>query len=132
VERDCVRLHFLGHVTLPSGYPLVGAYGETVGEYVLEYAGGGTQRVPLRNGIEVARANLIHSATRIDPMATRAPRALTFIRDIVREQFQILLFSLPVRAERLRRLRLKLNPGAQPLAIFAITSEGESRKGRRV
>src|SRR5581483_8077518 len=94
VGVSCARLHVLGHVTLPAGYPVTAKAGETAATYIVHYAGGGSQQVPLRNGIEIARSNLIHAATRVNPIATAAPRALVFTKDIVRERYQVLLYSL--------------------------------------
>jgi len=127
---DCRCLHILGHVTLPSGYPVTGKAGETAASYTVHYAGGASQQVPLRNGIEIARANLIHAATRVNPMATAAPRALVFTKDVVRERYQVLLFSLPVRGEKVKSLEVSLSPGGEPLLLFAITAERESSGAR--
>ena len=55
-----------------------------------------------------------------------AQRALLFAKDIAREQYQLLLFSVPVEGSRIESLHCKLN-GQQPaLAIFAITVEQAS------
>ena len=130
VGLECSALHILGHVTMPSGYPLTGKPGEPAAVYTVHYASGASQQFPLRNGIEVARANLIHAATRIDAMATAAPRALIYTKDIVRERYQVLLFSLPVRAGRVRSLDLQLSPGAEPLLLFAVTAQLADSGGR--
>ena len=123
VGLECRRLHVLGHVTLPSGYPIQGQLGQTVATYTLRYASGKTHDIPIRNGYEAAQSNLIHVATRIDPEATEAQRALLFIKDLAREHYQILLYPIPVEGEKLASLSCRLN-GQQPaLAIFAITAE---------
>jgi len=123
VGLECRRLHVLGHVTLPNGYPLQGQVGQTVATYTLRYASGKTRDIPIRNGYEVTRSNLIHVATRIDAEATEAQRALLFIKDVAREHYQILLYPIPVEGEKLASLSCRLN-GQQPaLAIFAITAE---------
>jgi hypothetical protein len=115
----------LGQVTFPDGFPVVGKNGETVGSYTLHYASGKTREIPLRNGYEVVQSNLVYEATRIDPEATEAQGALVFAKDIAREQYQIMLLSIPVEVGRLTNLRCKLN-GQQPaLAIFAVTAERE-------
>src|SRR5208337_1321721 len=49
-----LRVHILGQVTLPAGFPVVGSDGETVAVYTLRYASGKSREVPLRNGYEVA------------------------------------------------------------------------------
>jgi hypothetical protein len=71
----------------------------------------------------VAQSNRIHAATRIDPIAVAAQPAVEYIKDIVREQYQILLWSVPTRREKLVSLRCTLNGPQAPLAIFAISSE---------
>jgi hypothetical protein len=124
VDQNCNALHILGQVTLPNGYPVVGHHGEEVAVYSLQYASGKTQDLPVRNGIEVAQANRIYVATRVTPIATSAQPALEFVKDIVREQYQILLWSIPLEpGEKLASLHCKLNSQQPTLAIFAIAAE---------
>ncbi len=136
IEQPCSALHFLGQVAFGKGYPLTGApdefghppsaggnLGDTVAEYTLQYAGGRTQVLPVRNGIEVVQANRIHGASRILPIATSAQPALEYIKDVVREQYQILLWSVPTGKEKLESIHCKLTNGLKTLAIFAITAE---------
>ncbi len=122
-HRLCHRVHILGQVTLPEGYPVVGNDVETVASYTLEYSNGGSREIPLRNGYENARSNLIQSASRINLIAIEAQPALLFVKDIAREQYQILLYSIPVDAQELKAIHCKLNGTQEPLAIFAITVE---------
>src|SRR5439155_10082927 len=123
VGQECERLHFLGQVAFPAGYPVVGRRGETVATYKMRYRGGREQEIPVRSGIEVAQANLIHEATRIDPVATAAQRVLQYVKDEVREHYQVLLWTVPVERGRVESVHCKLE-GEQPaLAIFAITAE---------
>ena len=121
--QECASLHILGQVTFPWGYPVVGKRGERVATYRVRYSGGGEREVPVRSGIEVAQSNQIHVATRIDPVATEAQRALEYVKDVVREQYQVLLWSLPVEHGRVESVRCKLEPGQPALAIFAISAE---------
>lgn len=123
LNGNCSKVHVLGQVTLPVGFPLQGKRGDVVAVYTLQYAGGKSQTLPVRNGFEVAQANRIHSATRIDPIAAEAQPAVEFIKDVVREQYQLLLWSIPTQAGKLVSMRCKLNEGQPPLAIFAVTSE---------
>ncbi len=123
VGVDCVRLHILGQVTFPEGYPVSGKRGEAVANYELAYADGTNRSLPVRNGIEVAQANLIDNATRINPVATQAQPALKFVKDVVREQYQVLLWSIAVEKRDLTRLVCRLNSGQPALAIFAVTAE---------
>jgi Glycosyl hydrolases family 2, TIM barrel domain/Glycosyl hydrolases family 2, sugar binding domain/Glycosyl hydrolases family 2 len=123
VGLKCARLHVLGHVTMPTGFPLQGRAGETVATYTIHYASGARQQIPIRNGIEVARANLIHEATRVEPVASASPRALVFAKDPVRERYQILLFSIPLSGAAVDRVQVTLSPGQQPLLLFAMNAE---------
>jgi hypothetical protein len=125
VRRQCSRLHFLGHVTLPGGFPLCGVAGDTVATYRIRYQNGQTREVPLRAGFEVAAANAIHDATRIDPVATSAQRAFWYIKDWAREHYQGLLFSLPVDKGVVESIRCRLHPQQPPFLLFAISTESE-------
>ena len=123
VGLECWQLHVLGHVTLPNGYPTEGTLGQTVATYTLRYSSGKVHEIPIRNGYEVTRANLIQVATRVSCEATEAQRALLFIKDLAREHYQILLYAIPVEGGKLASITCRLN-GQQPaLAIFAITAE---------
>jgi hypothetical protein len=127
IGQDCTTLHILGQVTFPGGYPATGKHGEQVATYTLQYEGGKTQDLPVRNGMEVAQANRIFVATRVTPVASATQPALHFVKDIVREQYQVLLWSVPVEpGSKLAGLRCKLNAQQSPLAIFAITAERSS------
>jgi len=123
INHECERLHILGQMTFGSGYPVLGKRGETVATYHLRYSGGDERQIPVRNGIEVAQANLICAATRIEPIATQAQPALKYVKDIVREQYQVLLWTVPLVRGKAETLACEMQEGAPPLAIFAITTE---------
>ena len=123
VDQSCLKLHILGQVTFPEGYPMNGARGDRIAVYTLKYENGESQSLPIRKGIEVAQSNRIHSATRIDPIATAAQPVLEFVKDTAREEYQILLLSVPVGPTRLTSLRCILEQHSLPVAIFAITLE---------
>ena len=73
--------------------------------------------------MEVAQSNRVQVATRIDPVATGAQRALEYVKDVVREQYQVLLWSVPVERGKVESVRCELEAGRPALAIFAITAE---------
>jgi Glycosyl hydrolases family 2, TIM barrel domain/Glycosyl hydrolases family 2 len=123
INRRCDRLHILGQVTLTGGFPSSGRDGEKIGAYTLEYSDGRTKEIPLRNGYEVAQANLIQDATRLDPQTTEAQRALIFVKETAREHYQVLLYSIPLEGATLGRIRCRLDGQQPPLAVFAITTE---------
>jgi len=59
------RLHILGQVSFPWGYPVTGKYGEEVAKYTLQFDNGKTQDLPVRTAIEVRK-----------PTISMCPRAL--------------------------------------------------------
>ncbi len=123
VGLNCQRLHVLGHVTLPEGYPTTGEMGQSVATYTLRYSSGKVAEIPIRNGHEVARANLIHVATRVNCEPTEAQRALLFVKDLAREHYQVLLYTIPLEGGKLSSLSCRLNRNQPALAIFAVTAE---------
>lgn len=123
IDRQCSKLHFLGQVTLPEGFPVHGQHGEVVASYSIVGANGSAAEIPVRNGIHVAQANRIYVATRIDPIATEAQPALEFAKDVVREDYQFLLWSVPIKPGWVHSLRCRLNSGQPALAILAVTTE---------
>lgn len=123
IGKQCLNLHILGQVVFGKGFPVVGKDGDTVAIYTLEFSDGTTRDIPLRNGYEVVQANIITDATRLGAEATEAQRALLYMKDLAREQYQILLYSIPVDGKTVSKLRCKLNGDQPPLGIFAITAE---------
>lgn len=129
VNQRCDRLHILGQVTFAGGFPSSAQDGGKAGSYMLEFSDGRKKEIPLRHGHEVAQANIIQDASRLDPLTTDSQRALLFVKDTAREHYQVLLYSIPVGGASLARIRCQLEPQQPPLAVFAITAE-TSRKGR--
>lgn len=77
----------------------------------------------MRHGFEVAQSNQVFESTRIGPIAAATQRAAVFVKDLARELYQVLIWSVPVGPGRVESLHCKLN-GQQPaLTIFAITTE---------
>jgi hypothetical protein len=129
INRRCTKLHILGQVTLTAGFPSSGNDGDKIATYTLEYSGGRTAEIALRNGYEVAQANLIQDATRVDPQTTESQRALTYVKETAREHYQVLLYSIPVEGAALASIRCRLIGEQPPLALFAITTENVSATG---
>jgi len=142
------RLYFLGNVTLPDGYPVLGRMNDQVGRYVIVYDDGERQIVPLRWGREIARSNMVSVASRIDPVTGNGERVIVFEKDPVREVHQTRLLTVDTKDKSIARIVCELEPspeagatppmdmhhstGAKPgaaeqaLVLFAITAE--SRK----
>lgn len=124
VSSGATRLHVLGNITLPSGYPLFGKQGESIGSYILQTSSGKSIEIPLRWGYEVVAGNRIHEGTRIEPLATEAQPVLFYRKDIAREQYQILLYSTPKSPSgAITKLTCRVVNPDVALAIFAVTAE---------
>jgi hypothetical protein len=145
IDMTASRLHFLGNVTLPDGYPMIGKLGDVVGRYLIVYSDGSQQEVPLRWGQEIARSNMISVASRIDPATAEGERVLIYEKDATREVYQARLLSVAARNQKIRRIVCELTPpnisgqapppdthhaiapplGAneQVLVLFAVTAE---------
>ncbi len=117
------RLHILGNVLLPTGYPGLGRLGETVGHYTVRYVDGEVAVIPLRHGYEVASANLISGATRTQSTALHAPQVLTFVKDVAREQYQFLLYTIPLQDREVERLSICLHLQETCMLTLAVTIE---------
>jgi beta-glucuronidase len=126
IGQRSTRLHILGGISLPLGYPIVGKAGEVAATYQLVSASGKSTEIPLRWGFEVVEGNMIHDGTRILPVAAEAQAAIEYIKDAAREQYQILLYSTPrIEAGTIAALRCKVADERNWIAIFAITTEQE-------
>lgn len=126
IPKPCTRLHVLGNISLPRGYPVAGKAGEIAASYELLSSSGKITEIPLRWGFEVVQGNLIHDGTRILPIAAQAEAAIEYAKDVAREQYQILLYSMPqIKAGTIASLRCKVLDERNWLALFAITAERE-------
>ena len=126
IRQRCTRLHILGGISLPLGYPMIGKAGEVAATYELVFANGTVTEIPLRWGFELVQGNMIHDGTRILPVAAQAQAAIEYIKDAAREQYQILLYSTPrFEAETIAALRCKVADERNWIATFAVTAEQE-------
>ena len=123
VGRAVAGVIFLGQVTLVKGYPLGGAYGEAVARYLLCYADGSQQEVLLHNGQEIAAASTIYLHSRINPLASRAPRALQIQMDSDwKEAYQVNYLMVPAQADRvLAAIRFELLDSTYIPALYGVT-----------
>jgi Glycosyl hydrolases family 2, TIM barrel domain/Glycosyl hydrolases family 2 len=143
VHGEADRLHFLGNVTAPDGYPTRGNLGEEMGSYTIVYSDGEQQPITLRWGFEVSRGNQIASATRLNTIALAATPAIDYVKDVSWEQYRTLLFTVPVKHKPIDRIAITVKPlppsgplislpnqtgsgyeaGETALLVFAITAE---------
>lgn len=110
VHAEADRLHFLGNVTVPDGYPTRGGTGEPMGSYTVVYQGGEQQKIPLRWGLEVTRSNLIVSSTQLNPVALLSTPVLDYVKEESYEQYRTFLYTLPVKRKIIDRIIVNLNP----------------------
>ena len=137
------RLHFLGNVTVPDGYPTRGDVGSEVGSYTIDYADGSKQEIPLRWGLEVTRANVITSSTLLNPVALLSTPVIKYTRNESYEDYRTFLFTVAVKPKTIDRIVITLKPlpsdrplvslpnetgsgyaaGETALLLFAVTAE---------
>ena len=76
-----------------KGYPHSGEFGEQIGAYMLIYADGTREVIPLLNGIHFADYRLFHGFSPIDAVAVATERVLKFKGDYGTATYQMRLFS---------------------------------------
>lgn len=116
------KVYVIGAVSLPHGFPIGGAFGETAATLSLTYEDGETVTVPLRNGKELTTATSWFGPSRINPVASGAPRAIRFIWNMDGEHYIANL--LPIEADKSRRLTqvtVKVENNAYNLLIYGVT-----------
>jgi len=110
VHGEADRLHFLGNVTVPDGYPTRGGVGEPMGSYTIVYQDGERQEIPLRWGLEVTRSNLVVSSTRLNPVALLSTPVIDYTKELSYEQYRTSLYTVPVRHKSIDRIIVSLKP----------------------
>lgn len=110
VHGEADRLHFLGNVTVPDGYPTRGGTGEPMGSYTIVYQGGERQEIPLRWGLEVTRSNFIVSSTRLNPVALLSTPVIGYVKEVSYEQYRTFLYTIGVKHKPIDRVIVSLKP----------------------
>jgi len=123
VNETGKQLWVVGNSSMPYGYPVYGAYGAPVGEYIIRYADGTEDTFPLRNGYEITTAHGIFGPSRLNPVAANAPRALTFEYDRDCESYTINMMSLPLQEKEVESLTLQVSGEKFALLFYAVTLE---------
>jgi len=94
------KIHVIGNVSMPRGWPIHGEYGETAAEYIVTYADGTADVFPMRNGFEITTATALYGPSRINPVAVNCRRALEWHYDYDFEQYIANHCVLPVDSGR--------------------------------
>lgn len=94
IGKKADEIFIIGNSSMPKGFPIGGEYGEDVAILEVTYTDGATQAVVLQNGREITTAAGWYGPSRINPVASHAPRAIRFINDMDREHYVTNLFSV--------------------------------------
>ena len=122
IEVKTDKIHLVGMTSMPKGYPIDGVFGEKMGEIIVTYEDGNTQVNNLRNGYEITTACAWYGPSRINPVASEAPRAIKFINDMDREHFVANLYSLTVDKEKkVEKITLRVTAEGYYLLIYGVT-----------
>ncbi|MBQ8408904.1 MAG: hypothetical protein IJY39_08580 [Clostridia bacterium] len=122
INASTDKIHLIGMTSMPKGYPIDGGFGEEMGEIVVSYADGSSDTVKLRNGYEITTACAWYGPSRINPVASEAPRAIKFINDMDREHFVANLYSLAVdNSKKIQKITLHVFGEGYNLLIYGVT-----------
>ncbi len=115
---------FIGQTSFTGGYPHAGTRGEPVGEYVLEFADGTRQSIPLRNGWEVTAASCLCGATRTEPSAPGLQKAMTLVYDPSYELYTVQLLRRKLDSQAvLNRCTLHVTSDDYTLLLYGAALE---------
>jgi Glycosyl hydrolases family 2, TIM barrel domain/Glycosyl hydrolases family 2 len=123
VHTEADRLHFLGNVTVPDGYPTRGDVGAEMGTYTIYYADRSKQEIPLRWGLEVARANIVSSSTRLNPVASQATPVIQYTRNRSYEDYRTYVFMVPVKRKMIDRVVITVKPLASDRPLISLPNQ---------
>ena len=123
VTEAASALWFIGQATMGKGYPIAGTRGEVYGQYLLSYADGSVQSVPLRNGYESATIFGLIGPTAFDPRAARTTRAFTLSYDRNWEIYHTGLLHLVLERTDLAHIRVEVTHPDYFLTLYGITLE---------
>ena len=124
IGRKTEKLYVIGAVSLPYGFPIDGKYGETAAILSLKYEDGSFSDIPLRNGKELTTATAWLGPSRINPVASNAPRAIHFVWDMDGEHY--IANALPIKADGVKKLlsmSVRLENENYNLLIYGVTVE---------
>jgi hypothetical protein len=123
VHAEADRLHFLGNVTVPDGYPTRGEVGGPMGSYTIYFADGSKQEVPLRWGLEVTRANMVVSSTLLNPVAVLSAPVIKYTRNESYEDYRTLLYTIALKRKMVDRIVITLKPLPSDRPLISLPNE---------
>ena len=124
VNRTAKGLWVIGNVSMPKGFPIGGAYGEEVAEYIVTYTDGSCDTHVMKNGEDFTTATALHGPSRIQPYAANAPRVCRYHHEIAWEHYVINARRIPTDPQKtVATLTLRnLQTGYLPL-LYGLTAE---------
>jgi Glycosyl hydrolases family 2, TIM barrel domain/Glycosyl hydrolases family 2 len=123
VHAEADRLHFLGNVTVPDGYPTRGDVGGQIGIYTIYYTDGSKQEVPLRWGLEVTRANVVSSSTLLNPVALLSTPVIKYTRNESYEDYRTFLYTVAIKRKNIDRIVITLKPLPSDRPLISLPNE---------
>lgn len=123
VHAQADRLHFLGNVTVPDGYPTRGEVGSQMGSYTIYYTDGSKQEVPLRWGLEVTRGNVVTSSTLLNPVALLSTPVIQYTRNESYEDYRTFLYTVAVQPKTVDRIVITLKPLPSDRPLISLPNE---------
>lgn len=122
INAETDKIHLIGMTSMPKGYPIDGVFGDKMGEIVTTYKDGSEEITSLRNGYEITTTCAWYGPSRINPIASEAPRAIKFINDMDREHFVANLYSLKVDStKKVEKITLRVTTEGYNLLIYGVT-----------
>ena len=115
------RLTLIGMTALSGGYPLGGGLCKMLGEISITYQNGTVQAIPLQNGIHVTTVLSLNGSSRIDPIASSAPRFATFGYDKNFEVYVANRLDISVDPEEeIEKVTVTASCDEHPLTVYAV------------
>jgi hypothetical protein len=122
IGENTDKIHLIGMTSMPKAYPIDGIFGEKMGEIITTYTDGSKIAAALRNGYEITTTCAWYGPSRINPVASEAPRAIKFINDMDREHFVANLYSLTADiSKKVEKITLRVTSEGYNLLIYGVT-----------
>ena len=122
IGKNIEKLYLVGATSMPEGFPIGGKYGEVAAVLTLKYEDGESVEKALRNGKELTTATAWFGPSRINPVASEAPRALHFIWDMDKEHYVANLLKVDAdSSNKLSSVSLKVVGEAYNVLTYGVT-----------
>ena len=100
IPKDSKSICIFGNASMPKGFPVGGTFGEKVYTLTVCYDDNSSEDIIMRNGQEVTTASACFGPSRINPVASNAPRAIHFINDLGGEYYVINMFKTNIKENK--------------------------------